>query len=444
VRVGGGNIVEIRPGDGMTGVNLSSDLAYGIVPGFIGDDLIFSPADYESATSLYVPAENFFLGLVAGENSQWAMTWPRGQQKLKLQLGKAASGSRSIESIDFETDGKSLYLSPMSTPGIWHQEKMGPAYLEKDVKMSWKKPFPARWKTQLFEGDVKTSFAFRESKGQIWRGVPGSYSYPVWFDGNEAYCHLSKKVPPKGVAVVYFLEGQDTPGSVTTPVDVLKTTLGWSESDAILDTTGRNLRQHHRRGAEGVRRACTCGCTEAIQAVFETGEEVTRKDYIAGAVDDMKFFVQCHVARIDEYRHFADDMVQFLKEKERSNPELKGYLEKLEQTALLIPQEYGIQKENMKTLAYADVLGGRTLDLTNKKEPDNLKAYMELLKAWREMGGAQDYVLAQCHTITRKLCQEAGYGAAEQPKATVIAAEVRARCRKCLRNPDGYEIWANY
>jgi len=69
---------------------------------------------------------------------------------------------------------------------------------------------------------------------------------------------------------------------------------------------------------------------------------------------------------------------------------------------------------------------------------------MELLKAWRAMGGAQDYVVALCHTITRKLFQEAGYGCVNDPTAVAVAQEVRARCRQVLRNPDGYEIWADY
>jgi hypothetical protein len=60
------------------------------------------------------------------------------------------------------------------------------------------------------------------------------------------------------------------------------------------------------------------------------------------------------------------------------------------------------------------------------------------------MGGAQDYVVAQCHALTRKLAQEAGYGCVNQPKAVPIAEEVRRRCRQTLRNPDGYEIWADY
>ncbi len=69
---------------------------------------------------------------------------------------------------------------------------------------------------------------------------------------------------------------------------------------------------------------------------------------------------------------------------------------------------------------------------------------MELLKDWRAMGGAQDYVLARCHIIARKLAQDAGYNCVSQPKAVLLAKEVRARVRQILRNPDGYEIWADY
>jgi hypothetical protein len=98
----------------------------------------------------------------------------------------------------------------------------------------------------------------------------------------------------------------------------------------------------------------------------------------------------------------------------------------------------------MKMFAYADDLSRKTIALTARKDPNNVKAYMELLKAWREMGGAQDYVVAKCHTITRSLCQAAGYGCAALPDAVSLAEEIRARCRQTLRNPDGYEIWADY
>jgi hypothetical protein len=437
-------IVEIKPAGNMKGFSLEGPIEYGVAPSFIGDDLIYGAVDYASANSIRIPAEHVFVGLLAGENTELVVTWPNGKQPVRLKLGSGPQGNRLIESVDFDNSGQSIYLAALTAPGIWHQETLAPAYLEKDVKIDWKRPFPARWKTQLYEADVKTTFAFREAKGEIWRGVPGSYDYPVWFAGDDAFYHLSKKVPPKGESLIYFLEGQNTPASFATPVDIMKATLGRPMCDPILDIAGRKLRTHHRRGGDGVHRACTCGCTEAIQAVFEKGEEVSRKDYIGGALDDMKYFVHCHVERIDEYRRFADDMINYLRAQGSSSPELKPFLERLEQIAQQIPREYSVQKENMKSPEYVQDLTRQTLDLTSGKDPKNLNAYMELLKAWRSMGGAQDYVVAQCHTITRKLSQEVGYGCGDQPKAVAVAMEIRSRCRQALRNADGYEIWADY
>ena len=372
------------------------------------------------------------------------MTWPKGKQQLKLGLRNGPEGRRLMESLEFDNDGQSFYLAALEAPGIWHREELKPTYLEKDVAIHWKRPFPARWTTQLSEAGVRTTFTFRESKGQIWRGVPGSYNYPVWFDGAATLYHLSKKVPPKGESIIYFREGDNTPPSISTPVDILKATLGRQMSEELLDPEGRRLRTHHRPGGSGVHRACTCGYTEAIQAVFEKGEEVPRKGYIATALADMVYFVRCHLDRIDEYRRFAEDTIKFLKEKSRVSPNLKAYADSLEQIAQQIPQHYTVQLENMKSLDHAEELTRRTLALTQKHDSKNLVAFMELLKEWRAMGGAQDYVVAECHSITRKLFQESGYGCATLPNAVELAQEIRKRTRQCLRNPDGYEIWPDY
>jgi hypothetical protein len=437
-------IVEIKPADGMQGVSVLSPLEYGVAPGFIGDDLIYSAAGYTSADTIQVPADHVFVGLRAGEDTEIVMTWPEAKRPVSLTLGNGPQGKRLIESVNFDNPGQSIYVAALTDPGIWHKEKLTASYLEKDVKSEWKRPFPARWKTQLNEADVKTTFAFKEAKGQIWRGVPGSYDYPVWFDGDSAFFHLSKKVPPKGESLIYFLEGRNTPLSVRTPVDIMKATLGRPMSDPILDIAGRKLRTHHRRGGDGVHRACTCGCTEAIQTLFEKGQEAANKSYVKEALGDMNYFVECHVERIGEYRRFADDTIKFLQTKGAASPELKPFLQNLEQVVQQIPQEYDVQKENMKSAEYASELTRHTMALTGGAGTNNLAAYMELLKAWRGMGGAQDYVVARCHMITRQLCQEAGYGCANQPKAVELAMEIRSRCRQALRNPDGYEIWADY
>ncbi|MEO8426903.1 MAG: hypothetical protein ABI651_07315 [Verrucomicrobiota bacterium] len=437
-------IVEIKPAENMKGISLLGSIEYGVVPGFIGDDLIFNGAGDPSARTLCIPAENVFLGLLKGEDNEVVMTWPKGKQQMRLQLGNEQPGKRLIESIDFDNDGQSFYLAALRAPGIWHKEILTPSYLEKVVATKWKRPFPAKWQTQLNEAGVNTTFAFRESQGHVWRGVPGSYEYPVWFNEDYASYHLTKKVPPKGESLIYFLEGQDTPLSVSTPVDIMKATLGRQMCDPILDLAGRKLRTHHRRAGASVHRACTCGYTEAIQAIFEAGDEVAQKEFIKGALDDMIYFVQRHVDRINEYRSFSDDLIKFLRAKGSSSPELKVYVDSLEQIAQQIAQEYSVQQENMKSMEFAADLTQQTMALTSRRDPNNLKAYMELLKTWRAMGGAQDYIVAQCHVITRKLSQEAGYGCVNQAKSASLAQEIRARCKQCLRNPDGYEIWANY
>jgi len=437
-------IVDIQPGEGMKGASLISSIEYGIVPSFIGDDLIFNPGDYASANTLYVPAENFFVGLLSGQNDMLVVTWPRAGQQMKLMLGDNQQKPRLVESIDFENDGKNLCLAVLSAPGIWHKEELKPTYLEKNVTIDWKRPFHAKWITQLSEGRVQTTYPFKESESRIWRGVIGHYTWPVWFSNDNACYRLSKKIPPKGESVIYFLESKDTPDSVLTPVDIMKETLGRQMADAILDAPGRKLRTHHRRGAEGVRRACTCGCTEAIQAVFDAGQEAQRKEYVEGAVDDMVFFVTQHMGRIGEYQAFARDMMEFLNQSRRSAGDLKPYLDKMEEIVQEIPQEYQNKLEVIMDLEYAGELARQTKVLTLKDEPSNLKAYEDLSIKWRRMGGAQDDLVAQCHRITRKIFQEAGYGCTASPKAVEIAEQIRARCRECLRNSDGYEIWPGY
>jgi hypothetical protein len=158
----------------------------------------------------------------------------------------------------------------------------------------------------------------------------------------------------------------------------------------------------------------------------------------------MNYFVECHLERIDEYRRFAGDMLKFLQAKGTASPELKPFLENLEQTVRQIPEAYDVQKENMQSLGYAADLTRQTMALTASSSPNNRTTYAQLLKAWRNMGGAQDSVVAQCHVITRNLFQEAGYGCVNDAKALALASEVRARCKQVLRNPDGYEIWPNY
>jgi hypothetical protein len=436
-------IVEIKPVENMEGISLLSQIEYGIAPDFIADDLIFNAKEYSSTNTLHIPLDNLFLGLLKGQNSVLVVTWPHGEQQMRLILGNNQEKPCFIESVDFENDSKSFYLALLDAPNIWHKEQLKPSYLEKDITTTWKRPFPAKWITQLSEAGVRTTYRFRGFRGGIRREI-GWYTYPVWFEGENTIYSFGKKIPPKGESLVYFLEKKGTPISVSTPVDIMKEALGRQTCDTILDIPGRVLRTHHRRPGVTIPFACTCGFTQYLKKIFEEGQEVKKKELVEETVDDMVFFVTRIRERINEYKDFANNMMEFLELKRKSHPDLKPFLDSVERIAQEILQDYGRTEEHMKTSDYVDELARKTKALTQKKYPKNLPTMLDLGKKWTGIGGAQDSFLARLHRMTRNLFQEAGYGCVNQPEAMEIAREIRNRCRKCLRNPDGYEIWPDY
>ncbi len=431
-------IVGIKPGPKMASLDIEADLAYAVAPDFIADDLVLSPGSYNPGKPVMVPAENVLVGLLHGRDAMLVLTWPATRQQATLHA-KAATPNPAFDRIGFDHIGTSLSLAILQSPAIWHQEAFGPGHLEKPVRGDWRRPFGAKWVTQLDEGGVQTRFTFHPSGGTVWRGAFGSYTYPVWFDGDTAVYHMTKKIPPKGESIVYFLEGAAQP-SIMSPADVIQCTLGRELADTILDPAGRMLRTHHRRGAAGVRRACTCGGTEAIEAVFKAGQEAERADDVQGIVDDMAFFVTCHLGRIEQYMQMVRDATAYL---DGSGAD-KAFVDELKTILAQIPREQEQRKELVKSLDYMADLVRQTKALTRRKDANNLQSCLRLGEQWRSMGGAQDDLLAQCHRLTRLAFQQAGRSCATRPELLPIAWEIRARCRECLRNPDGYEIWADY
>jgi hypothetical protein len=435
-------VIQVKPSGSVKGISLSSPLEYAIVPNLISDDLIFTREAYSSVdTTLYIPSENLFLGLLEGEESMLFTTWPEGRQEISLPLAK----SRLFESVDFENDGKPLYLAILDAPGIWHKEELKPSYLEKVVAVDWKRPFPAKWITQLYEDGLKTTYTFRESEPGtqgFWRAGVGWYTYPVWFNEGRAFYHLSKKVPPEGESLTYFLERKGTPVSISTPVDIMKQTLDSQLYNSITDPEGRRNRSLTRPNcAIGT---ATCEVTDGLKPIFEAREEVEKKDIVKGGAEDMVYFLTAERERALEYQEFAHEMMDFLASTKKDEPELGWFLNRMENIAEEIIEAYEHEKENIKDLDYARELAIKTQALTERNDLGNFAAFMKLKGEWTGMGGAIDDLNRKLHTTTRKLFQEAGYSCIKQPEAVKIAEEIRKRTVKCLRRPGGYEIWSNY
>jgi len=430
-------IIEVK--SDKSGMCISSPIEYGIIPNFISDDLIFDSKDYYSKETLYLLSENLFLGLLSGKDSMLFLIMP-DEQDVRLIQDK----NQTFKSI--EVENKDIYLALLEATGIWHKEPLKPNFLESDIPINnWKRPFPAKWITELYEDGVKTTYTFKESEPKtddFWRAAVGWYKFPVWFKGEKAFFHLSKKVPPKGDAIIYFLERKGTPVSVSTPVDIIKETLTPQTSERILDPAGRRNRSLTRLNS--TIDTATCAVTNGILHVFEAGDEVQRSEYIKGGTEDMIYFLFRENERAMEYQAFANDMLKFLKESKKDNPDQATFLDKMESITRELISAYENEKENLKDMDYAKKLADETVALTQKKSTDNLSAFKKLKEEWTGMGGSVDDLNRVLHSTTRKLFQEAGYGCVDQLKTVSIAEEIRKMAIKCLRNPGSYEIWSDY
>ncbi|MFC1607318.1 hypothetical protein ACFL47_05045 [Candidatus Latescibacterota bacterium] len=446
-------IFEIGSTDTLQGMSFSGLLDFAIVPNFIGDDLIFDPGNHSSGETLELPSENMFAGLIRGKGSMMVITWPEGNQEVKLVAENEDEKDPYFGSVDFRSDGKSIYLAILDAPKIWHKEELKPAYLEKDVAIRWNRPFHAKWITQLYEDGLKTTFPFIRPETPYFRGEAffrsgiGTYTYPLWFRsdhlGERAYYRLGKKIPPKGDSIIYFLEGRDNiPVPVSSPVDILKQTLGSQVYEDKLDPEGRQTRSLRRTGV--VCNSATCHVTNRLKPIFKEGKEFEKQELIKEGIEDLLYFVEYENARGNEYQAFARDMMEFLTLMKKNNPDSTPFLDKMESITREIINVYDNEKENLKNLEYAAVLAKETEALSQKKSPDNYDAFLKLSEKWTGMGGAIDDLNRKHHTLTRQLFQEAGYSCVQQHETVIIAEEIRERTVECLRKPNRYEIWINY
>jgi len=436
-------IVSIAAEGSTRGINLSAPLEAAIVPSFVGDDLIYDARDYPSAQTLAVVSEHWLLGLLKGEDSMLVVTWQEGIPSVRITLSASGRAKAGMSAVTF-LGGKGLSLAVLDAPGIWHRASLeASAFLERDRAIRWKPPFPAVWLTQLYEDEVKTTFEFRHGRERVWRGGVGHYTYPAWFSGEKTMLSLGKKIPPEGEAIIYFLErSKATPPQVLSPTDIAERTLTGGVLAGLLDVAGRPAWYPHRE--DSVIGGATCGVTDALKEIFDAGQEVEKQAIVKGGVEDMYAYLTGMFERNARFHPFAKDLIAFLDAQAQAKPKLGPFLRGMRSTAEEMVTTYDNARDTIRDVAWAQELGARTVALAAERRPDNPQRFAELKQDWTSMGGALEELARKEHTLTRKLYQQAGYGAAIRLEAMPAAMEVRRRTKACLERPESYEIWANY
>jgi len=437
----GDRAVAVRPEGSTRGVTFAAPLDLALVPSFVGDDLIYDPKDYPSAETLSLPSEHFLLALLKGEGGMLVMTWQEEMPSVRLELSRGGPGQKSIEAVSF-VGGKGVSLAVLAAPGIWHREKLDSSFLERDVAIQWKPPFPARWLTQLYEDELKTTFEFRHEKEEHWRGGIGSYALPAWFSGGKTMLSLGKQIPPEGDAIIYCLERDwDAPEQLVTPIDIAQRTLAGDVVIDLLDGDGRPtwwpMRPDAAIGGE------TCDVTDVLKRVFDSGQEVEKRLFVRGGAEDMVFHLQVMFERDGRYYSFATDMIAYLDAQAKAKPELAPYLGEMRGIAEEMVAIYDNTRETLKDMNYARELEAKTIALAAEERPDSPQRMDDLKQEWTGMGGAAEELSRREHTLARKLYQQSAYRAAGNSAAIPVAEEIRRQTKQCLQRPDSYGMWVN-
>jgi hypothetical protein len=426
-----GGSIHIRPSRNMKGILVSGEISFGVVPTPPLEDLIYDPSKYTSASQIHLPPENLFLGLLKGEDRLFFCAWPEGHQKARLVLEDGGKDERLIKAFEIQLDGKSAYLRSTSAPGIWHREEFLPTDMENDKEIDWKRPFPARWKTQILEGKIETAFPFMDERENAWRPNFGFYVYPVWFEGDKTFFHFSKKIPPQEQALIYALEGHKD-----APVDFAK--------EHISDVSTLKPRiefQTYPENNLGIRH---CDGRAWVKWIFKLGFQTREKEFLQEVMADFLYSISVEKVRLEEYEAFipgTKEKIDSWIEQERDDPELELLLGQFKERVEKLEKEYWDKMDNSPA---SEHLQEETEVISKLKvliEEEGLEVYPEAcylldkIQLWSLM----ESVPGGVGGLLRELFQQAGYDCAHNEAVTKYAVEIRKDIRAFLINGETYE-----
>ena len=422
--------IEIKPVKNLKGISIVSAMEYVVVPSRIMDDLIYDPKKFPAESELYLPSEQMFMGLLEGGDGILVCTWPGGSQKMKLLLEPGKTQDGMFKSFDIELDDKSAWFGILAAPGIWHAEELLPSYLEKDVGIEWERPFAAKWKTHLVEdGGVETAYSFRDKKETSWRAGLGTILYPVWFQDERAFFHLSKKFPPVGQVLIYPLEGHKN-----TPLEFATRCIG--------DISSLRTRKGLQR-PEPVTGMAPCDGHDYMTRVFRMGLQTREKQFLWETLDDFMALTSVHAKRLLQYHNFIERMNAKLEAwRERGTPELRSFLDKMKCDLEKVSEEHS---QRMGDMTAPELLRYQTEGIETLKalvEEEGLEVYPEaafLIEENHLSVSLTEGVAVGVGGQVREWARQAAYRCAHNAAAVKYAEEIRKKIREHLGNGSSYE-----
>jgi len=429
--------ILIEPGKGFACIRVDVPVEIGLLPCRTLEEVFYLPEDVEDNTWIHVPSENWFVSLLKGRQGMLVWTWPEGRQSLSLRSRQGDDRSLFCETR-LMLDGRPCCLGLLAAEQIWHREDMAGSSLERDRPIAWSRPFDARWQTQLpihAESVSPRTFKFFPSRRSPWRPEIGNYVWPVWFQDDQTYVHVSKRIPPDKDLVIYPAEDHE------------RSLLGFARTTPWSELYTEKGRRHEippgERNAPNVGFNACWGTFFLRRSVYTQGLQHRYKAYLAEHADYLADRVYMVQARNEMYEAFLKQMRRDLEtwlvqaEEDSGKREyLFAMLRHLEETeeghARKMVLFGGTTSREHKEMASRCLF--RLKELLEEEGPEVYPECEYLIDRFNRLSWGHDESTGMRFNMnTRAWSISAALDAANTPQAMDLAREIRSRIRETLK-----------
>jgi hypothetical protein len=414
-------------------------LRYGLLPSFVGTDILYAPATMPGASAVRIPSTQWLVGLVDGNDAMLVAVWESAAQAVSLGL-TGEGENRLIDSLTITTTNAGFSLSLVEHPNLWHRETLQEDWLAAYTPISWRRPFEARWMCEFFvtpatrptfrQPNLFYSFPAASARTRHW-GVwfEDTNFYPFSFDGPQTMLHFEKTFVPKGDALMYFLE--PAAADLYSPCEIVAQALGRDKALALFDFDANRLRRlHYSTPDEFMYDRPVCATTTRLTRIKKEDKAMVGVNLATHLYE----FIREIRGRLDQYGVFFAQMHDYLEAGKQARPELSEYLDELEKMvtdaqfrsnaiyATPLP-DVREKTENIKKLLLEGTNDGfnfGTLDC-------------------RPTAGSQDDLCRHYNRFVMRLVQTAAQKCGDSPQKAVIAGHIWEASRAILREPTRWE-----
>ena len=413
-------------------------LRYGLLPSFVGTDLVYTPARMEGK-QFDLPSTQWLVGLVDGNDSMLVTVWESDTQAVSLGL-TGEGDNRLIDSVTIATATAGFHLSLVEHTNLWHREALKEEWLGDYAPIGWERPFPARWMAQFFVTPA-TRATFREPCMDYSFPIAGARTrqygvwfedwnrYPCYFDGPRTIVHFEKTFVPNGDALIYFLE--PAAADLYSPCEIVEQALGREKAMALFDFDANRLRKlNYSTPNEFMYDRPVCATSDHLAEIRQPEKATVGVNYATHIYE----FIREIRSRVDQYSAFVTHVQDYLATEKKAHPELKDYLEEMESMMNEMPGEFKaiyatpLPSIQTKTEAMKKRLLVETNNGFNLGELDCKTA-----------AGWQDDLCRRCNRFVMRVAQQAALNCGDSPQKAIIAKHIWDESRAVLRQPTRWE-----